>query len=157
LTGPTQNTTQDQLLELQTLFNIEIPLTKHLKLQVANYDGKVLKLNAPLTENVNHSGTAFAGSLNALLTLAGWGIVWFVLQECALQGEIVIQDGACNYLRPVTTDFSATCEKPDHNQLKRFEKTLRERGKARLELCAEIMERNTLAVSFQGRYVVHLR
>ena len=146
---------QDRLRELQKILNTDIPLTQSLGLSVASYDNGRLKLNAPLTENINHAGTAFAGSLNALVTLAGWSIVWLVLQECALQGEIVIQDCTCKYLLPVTTAFSATCIRPESNQLRRFEKTLRERGKARLELSVEIVQDGLLAVSFHGRYVVH--
>ncbi|WP_201359788.1 YiiD C-terminal domain-containing protein [Dictyobacter formicarum] len=147
---------QDRLRELQTLLNTEIPITRHFNLTVGAYDERILRLDAPLAENVNHAGTAFGGSLSALLTLAGWSMTWFMLQEYNLTGEIIIQDSNCRYLAPVKKDFSAYCYRPSNEQLGRFEKMLRTHKKGRLELKAEILEGDTLAVSFVGRYVVRL-
>lgn len=147
---------QDRLRELQSLLNQEIPITRHFNLTVGAYNERVLRLDAPLAENVNHAGTAFGGSLSALLALAGWSMVWFLLQEYNLQGEIIIQDSNCRYLAPVKKDFSAYCYHPSDEQSGRFEKMLRVHRKGRLELKADIYESDTLAVSFVGRYVVRL-
>lgn len=146
----------DRLEELQALLHREIPITQHFHLSVAAYTQQLLRLDAPLAENVNHAGTAFGGSLSTLLTLAGWSMVWFVLQEYQLQGEIIIQDCSCKYIYPVKRDFSACCYRPNSFELNRFDKTLRTRGRARLELKAEIIEGDQVAVSFMGRYVVLL-
>lgn len=146
----------DQLEELQALLHKEIPITQHFHLSVGAYSQHLLRLDAPLAENVNHAGTAFGGSLSALLTLAGWSMVWFLLQEYHLQGEIIIQDSSCKYKHPVKCDFSAYCYRPDVEELSRFDKTLRQHGKARLELKAEIVDGDQIAVSFMGRYVVQL-
>ncbi|GCE23469.1 YiiD C-terminal domain-containing protein [Dictyobacter kobayashii] len=147
---------QDRLQELQALLYKEIPITRHFHLTAGAYNERMLRLDAPLAENVNHAGTAFGGSLSALLTLAGWSMIWFMLQELDLQGEIIIQDSSCRYLTPVKKDFSAYCYRPTNEQLGRFEKMLRTHQKGRLELKAEIIEGDTLAVSFVGRYVVLL-
>jgi thioesterase domain-containing protein len=146
---------QDHLFELQNTLYKEIPITRHFNLTVGSYDGHSLRLDAPLAENINHAGTAFGGSLSSLVTLAGWGIVWFILRESQLEGEIVIQDGACNYLLPVTRDFSAYCYKPEASQITRFERMLRSHGRARLELEAVVLDEDKVAVSFRGRYVVN--
>jgi len=79
-----------------------------------------------------------------------------MLRELDIAANIIIQDSTCNYLRPVTRDFSASCRKPDPANINKFEKTLRTRGKARLELQSEIHEAGKAAVSFKGRYVIHL-
>ncbi|GAC1510992.1 MAG: thioesterase domain-containing protein [Ktedonobacteraceae bacterium] len=146
---------QDHLFELQQTLYKEIPITQHFHLTVGGYDERCLRLDAPLAENINHAGTAFGGSLSSLLTLAGWGIVWLIMREKRLEGEIVIQDGACNYLLPVTRDFSAYCHKPEEAQVARFERMLRSHGRARMELEATIPQADKVAVSFHGRYVVH--
>ena len=146
---------QGHLFELQNTLYTEIPITRHFNLKVGSYDGHSLRLDAPLAENINHAGTAFGGSLSSLVTLAGWSIVWFILRESHLEGEIVIQDGACNYLLPVTRDFSAYCYKPEASQIARFERMLRSHGRARLELEAVILDDDKVAVSFRGRYVVN--
>jgi thioesterase domain-containing protein len=144
----------DRLEELQALLYKEIPITQHFHLSVGAYTQRLLRLDAPLAENVNHSGTAFGGSLSSMLTLAGWSMVWFLLQEYHLQGEIIIQDSSCKYMHPVKRDFSAYCYRPTSLELDRFDKMLRTRGRGRLELKAEIVDGEQLAVSFIGRYVV---
>lgn len=146
----------DRLQELQALLYKEIPITQHLHVTVGAYTGHMLRLDAPLAVNINHAGTAFGGSLSTLVTLAGWSMVWFMLQERGIRGEIVIQDSVCKYLTPVTHDFSAFCYCPDIAQGERFDKMLLLHKKGRLELKAEIMDGDTLAVSFVGRYVVLL-
>ena len=83
-------------------------------------------------------------------------MVWFLLQEYHLQGEIIIQDSSCKYIHPVKRDFSAFCYRPRSSELDRFDKVLRARGRGRLELKAEIVEGDRVAVSFNGRYVVLL-
>ncbi len=147
---------KDQLRALQETLYREIPLTKHLGITVESYDDERLTLKAPIEPNRNHKQTAFAGSLNAVVTLAGWGLLWLVLRELNLATTIVIQESVSSYLRPVTNDFSARCRKPDSTHLAHFENMLRKKGKARLELAAEIDEGEEVAVSFKGRYVVLL-
>lgn len=145
---------QNQLQDLQENLHRDIPLTKHLKLSVSSYNTSYLVLHAPLAENSNHMGTAFAGSLISVVTLAGWSMLWFVLKELGIEGEIVIQDSVCNYQAPVTQDFHAFCYKPTSAQIHKFAQMLIKRGKARLELQAEIIESGEVRVSFTGRYVV---
>ena len=95
-------------------------------------------------------------SLNALVTLAGWSLIWLVLDTARLSGKIVIQDSTIQYLRPVTQDFVARCCQPETGDLARFLTMLRRKGRARLGLQAEIHEADACAVSFSGRYVVQL-
>ena len=142
--------------ELEATLHHEIPITRALGLTVESYDGQTLRLKAPLEPNINHKDTAFAGSLNAVVTLSGWGMVWLILKEAGIAGKIVIQDSQINYLLPVATGFTAECRLPDPAQVRRFTTMLLKKGKARLELSAEIRTGSDLAVSFQGRYVAHL-
>ncbi len=81
-----------RLQELQEILAREIPITQHLGISIESYDKTGLTLKAPLQQNINHKSTAFAGSLNALLTLAGWGLLWLLLQERDMHAQIVIQE-----------------------------------------------------------------
>ncbi len=119
----------DFVAELQATLAHEIPITQQLRITVESYDGECLILRAPFAQNINHKATAFAGSLTALLTLAGWGLLWLVLKEHKLAAQIVIQESVSSYLRPVTSDFSARCCKPDATQIAHLETMLRKRGK----------------------------
>lgn len=143
------------LAPLQQVLNHEIPLTAAIGLQVTGFRDGRLTLSAPLAPNVNHKDTAFAGSLTAVLTLSGWSVVWLLLEEHGLSGQIVIQDCSVRYLHPVTRDFTAGCALPEAAAVDRFVTTFRRRGLARLELRAEIHEAGQLAVEFTGRYVAH--
>ena len=139
--------------ELQATLDHEIPITREIGIKVTQYDGEQLALAAPIERNINHKATAFAGSLNAVMTLAGWGMIWMLLKELDMAGTIVIQDSARHYRRPVTGDFTAICHRPGIEQLDQFARTLREKGRARLELEATIHEHDVLVMAFQGRYV----
>jgi thioesterase domain-containing protein len=146
----------DALQRLQATLHNQIPLSRTMGLAVGAYDNGCLTLHAPLKPNINDKDTAFAGSLNALVTLTGWSLTWLVLDSAALHGEIVIQDSTIQYLRPVTRDFVARSCLPEANDVTRFLTLLRRRGLARLELQAEIHEAGVCAVSFSGRYVVQM-
>ncbi len=124
---------------------------------VEKYDNTGLALKAPLARNTNPKGTAFAGSINALLTLAGWGLIWLVLKELDIPGDIVIQNSSIGYVQPVTGDFAATCHRPTQADIDRMGQTLKKKGKARIELSAEIYQDDRIAADFKGRYVIHLQ
>jgi thioesterase domain-containing protein len=141
---------------LQATFDHEIPITREIGIRVAHYNGEQLALTAPIERNINHKATAFAGSLNSVVTLAGWGMIWLLLKELDIAATIVIQDSSNHYRRPVTQDFTAICSRPGPEQVEQFAHMLREKGRARLELAATISERDVLVMSFQGRYVALL-
>lgn len=148
---------------LQETLEHEIPLTRAIGLTVVRYDAAGLALRAPLASNTNHKATAFAGSLNAVATLAGWGFVWLALRERCLSGTVVIHESGAHYRLPVDGDFVAVCHAPAAAQLDAFVATLRRRGKARLALTIEIRQDGDggsdgapVAVAFSGSYVALL-
>jgi len=144
----------DLVRELQAVLHHEIPLSRQMGLTVQRYDGVCLALGAPLAPNINHKATAFAGSLNAVMTLAGWGTVWLLLAERGLHGTIVIQESTSRYQLPVGHDFTATCRVPSADETERFLAGLRRRGKARLALKVDILDGDgRVAVAFTGMYV----
>ena len=120
------------------------------------YDEKGLVLKVPLAGNANPKGTAFAGTINSLTTLAGWGSIWLLLKELDINGYVVIQNSQISYLRSVADDFAALCHRPSQDEVDRLEQSLRKKGKARLELKVEIWQEDGVAVEFKGRYVVRL-
>lgn len=143
--------------ELQALLSQELPITLHLGVEVLRLDQNGLELRLPLAANRNHKGAAFAGSLNAAATLAGWGVLVDALERSGVDAHVVIQDSSVRYLAPVYTDAVARCGAPDPALLERALVTFRRRGLARLTLSAEIAEQGACAVTFQGRYVFHRR
>jgi len=147
---------RSHLVALKKKLRAEIPATRLLGIEPARCNSGALVLKAPLAPNRNDKGTAFAGSLCAIATLAGWSAIWLALRDAGLEGIIVIQDSSIRYLRPVTRDFEARCSMPAPAQLARFLAALRKQGKARLKLRVVIPKAGTDAVTFTGRYVARL-
>ena len=139
---------------LERTLHDEIPLSQAMGIRVAGYDGKSLKLAAPLAPNINHMSTAFGGSLYSLAVLCGWGMLYLKLAEAAQHKHIVIQQSDIRYLLPVDHDMQAECHLDDA-AFQRFMRTLRKHDRARLALDVVIKHHGRPAVEFSGRYVVH--
>ncbi|HEV2761821.1 MAG TPA: YiiD C-terminal domain-containing protein [Pyrinomonadaceae bacterium] len=138
-------------LQIQELFYSKIPITRALGVRVEEYDGGRLVLVAPLGENVNHMGTAFGGSLNALAVLSGYGLLWLELRDT--ESHIVIRDSSISYDRPVRGDIRAVCVRPGEETLEAFRRSFRQKGKARIVLSATVEDGGVVAVRFRGTFV----
>jgi thioesterase domain-containing protein len=141
----------DLARQIQELLHSKIPITRAMGVRVAEYDGRRLVLSAPLDANVNHLGTAFGGSLNALAVLSGYGLLWLELRddEC----HIVIRDSSISYERPVRGEICAICVLPEAEVLAEFRQTFHQKGKARIALTATIEDQGVTAVRFRGTFV----
>lgn len=143
------------LVELQGKLEREIPMCAQMGIRVSanGADGLVMRL--PLDPNRNHQQTAFAGSLNALCTIAGWGSVYLLLRELARDGGIVIRRSSIRYHEPVTSpDIFARCQPISREARQYFLDMLDDKGQAKLDLVVEIAGAAGPAVSFNGSYVV---
>src|SRR5215210_4824960 len=137
--------------QIQELFYSKIPITRAMGVRVEHYDGERLVLSAPLAENVNHLGTAFGGSLNALAVLSGYGLLWLELRDT--ECHIVIRESSISYERPVRGQLRATCARPAEEALEHFKQTFHQKGKARIALSATIEDQGETAVRFHGTFV----
>jgi thioesterase domain-containing protein len=136
---------------IQELLHGKIPITRAMGVKVEGYDGRRLILSAPLAENVNHLGTAFGGSLNALAVLSGYGLLWLELrdEEC----HLVIRESSISYERPVRGELRASCTLPGAEELAEFKRTFQHKGRARITLAATIEDEGVTAVRFRGTFV----
>lgn len=144
---------KDTLRTLQTALHAQIPLTQAMRVEVVALDGRGLRLKAPLEPNLNQERSAFAGSINALATLAGWGMAWSLIRGTDLEASILIQDSHIHYQHPVEQDFCALCLPPVPTEARHFLDSLRRRGRGRLSLNAEIQVGDQIMARFAGRYV----
>ena len=138
-------------LRIQELLNSKIPITRAMGVRVEDYDGERLALSAPLDLNVNHLGTAFGGSLNALAVLSGYGLLWLELQDT--ECHIVIRRSSISYEHPVRGELRAICVRPEAQTLARFKETFHQTGRARITLSATIEDDGIVAVRFEGTFV----
>ena len=127
--------------ELARVLMEELPITQSLGIGVATAEVNRVVLTLPLAANRNHKGTVFAGSLNAVATLAGWS-----------------QDATIRYLEPAHGDVRATCSGVDPAELDRAMAILTRRGRARVALAVEVHDPDQrLVATLAGRYVIHRR
>jgi thioesterase domain-containing protein len=151
--SPRRGAAPDLLRALRDKLRRDMPITRALGLRVAGREGGGLLLGSPLAPNVNHKGTAFAGSLNATATLAGWGTIWLLLREHGIRSHVVIQDSTVHYVRPVTGDFTARCKAPSPGAAERLVHAVLKKGRGRIELDVTVADASGDAVRFHGRYV----
>jgi thioesterase domain-containing protein len=120
-----------------------------------DYDGRTLRLGAPLPANVNDKGCAFGGSLCGLMTLAAWGWVMVNLKLAGHDGaEIYVADSQIRYLAPLYEDLVAEAAPAEGEQWTQFLRTFEQRGKARISMQARVPIRaGGEATLFSGRFV----
>lgn len=136
---------------VERYFYDKIPLTLAMGLRVEASDDSKFVVTAPLSENYNHLGTAFGGSLSAIAMIAGYG---FLFQQLpSNQGHVVVREANIKYLKPLTHDIRATCHRPEESALEKFQKKFAKVGRASIELRVTIEDEGRIAVEFTGSYV----
>jgi thioesterase domain-containing protein len=141
--------------ELQATLEREIPMSAQMGIRVhgGGPDGLIMRM--PLVPNRNHQQTAFAGSLSALCTIAGWGYVFLLLRELGRGGNIVIHRSTIKYLEPVTSsEIYALCRSVSATETQHFLEMLDDKGQTKLDVSVEVAGKTGPAVSFRGSYVV---
>jgi thioesterase domain-containing protein len=139
------------LRETEASFHRLIPITRAMGVQLTGYDGSQLVIEAPLSLNHNHLGTAFGGSLNTIATLAGYGLVWLELGDPA--SHVVIRESSIAFRHPVTKDIRAICRRPDQATMTEFKEHFLRKNRARLRLRATIEQDGKVCVEFEGVFV----
>lgn len=147
---------EDSTLErLQQTLRSEMPITVPMEIEVVSWDDGRLTMQMPLGPNRNHQYSAFAGSLNALCTIVGWGTIFVLLQRESIDGNIVIRRSKIRYFRPVrTVEFLAVGLPIDPSRSDYFFELLRSKGKSKIDIEVEIADEQGPYVKFEGSYVV---
>lgn len=140
----------DAVRLLQEYLDHAIPLVPQMQVRVVELGAHELVLEAPLEPNRNHIGTVFGGSLNALGTLACWGLVWLALHGRG--AHIVIHEGRMKFDRPASGAFHAACAIPGDDMLGSFIAQYEQRGRARIALTAKVSCDGADVATFEGRF-----
>ena len=110
-------------------FNAMAPL-QHIQAHVLDFDGRHLRVAAPISANLNDKGTAFGGSMTSLMTIAGWLLVSQKLIDSDVFPDVYVTESQAHFSRVVTTDMVATVWLAS-NTLENLGLQLRRRGKVR--------------------------
>ncbi len=127
------------LNEINTYIHQHIPMTAAIGARVDSFDGQRVAVSAPLEPNLNHRNTAFGGSLAALGIVSGWVLLFLKLKESGIANRLVISKSSFDFLEPVDGAFSAICQLPVTEEWGEFLRTLKRRGRSRINLHSEII------------------
>ena len=145
----------DALAALHETLHREMPICVAMDIRPTAWDAGRLSMRMPLEPNRNHQYSAFAGSLNALCTTAGWGAVFLLLRSEGLEGNIVIRRGEIRYLRPVRSPQIVAQTLPVAADAEGFFfELLRSKGRSKIDVSAEIADAEGVLVRFTGAYVI---
>lgn len=139
--------------ELEHFLHEHIPLARAMSVRIVAADGDGLVLAAPLAANKNHHGTLFGGSASALAILAAWGWIHLRLDDEGLDPDLVIQKSSMRFVAPGRSDVTARCRGATDAAWRRFLRTYRRFGRARLELEAVLASEGEEVAWLRGAFV----
>ncbi|TNF92052.1 MAG: hypothetical protein EP297_14155 [Gammaproteobacteria bacterium] len=141
---------EKKLLESRILEGI--PLSRSMAFEVMELDSATITVKGNQHENINVHGTAFAGSLYCICTLAVWGLVYSRLPANA---SLVIVNGHIDYLKPVIGDIIANGSvRPD--EIENFLDVLESEGRSSINASADIHHDQVKAVHFTAKLYARL-
>ena len=137
--------------EAEQYFHNQIPITSAMRVRVVECDENRFVVEAPVTENSNHLGTAFGASINAVATLAGYGFLWNALRDDGC--HVVIAESSIRFIRPVRKTIRAICLRPVADDWNLFRSNLATNGKASLQVRVTVEEEEQKSAEFNGTFV----
>jgi len=137
--------------ELEQRIRRGIPVAAQMDFRVRDLEDDAITVVGGGAENVNVHGTAFAGSLYAIATLALWGLVHARLPANA---ALVLAEGGIKYRQPVIGEIVARCAVPPA-EMAAFLQRLQERGRAVLTATVVVPGADGIAAEYRG--MVHAR
>ena len=123
--------------------------------RVVSNDDRGVAVEAPVALNSNHLRTAFGGSINAVATLAAYGLLWLELDAPGV--HVVVAESSIRFLRPVRETIRAVCARPSPEEWEAFQTEFQSAGKARLKLHVKVVEAEQTAAEFEGTFVARSR
>lgn len=131
-----------------------LPTARHMRLSVSDYSDGALTLTAPLGPSINDKQTAFGGSIYVVAVMACWGSVYLHCVESGLDPDIVVAKAEIEYLLPVPSDIVARSLPAEDADWQGFFTRFEERGRAKIELCSEVIVNGEVAARFKGLYAI---
>lgn len=142
---------------LQGLMEREIPLARHIGIEVEAADDETVALRAPLAPNTNHHGTAFGGSIFSLAVLTGWAWLTRHLAVLEIAAVAVVQESNIQYLAPARGALHARLTAPATAAVSKLERMLERADRGRIRLHVDVHVARTLIARFDGLFVATRR
>lgn len=134
----------------------KIPLLASMKAKVFKLSDLEFSIEAPLDPNKNHLMSAFGGSIAALATAAGWGLLMGELKKGNISASVVVVKSSIKYMQPVMSDFIASCKKESMVQWSGFFDKLKSNSHSKIKLCVKVVCNNQVCAVLEGTFLARL-
>lgn len=127
--------------------------TRALGIEIAEWSGDQAVLTAPLGPSLNDKGTAFAGSIDSILDLAGWSAIMLSLRDAGIEADVMIVKSETEYTAAVRGDMAAMA-KIAPEEMERLLRELAETGRSRLSLQCQLTSANRECALMTAQYAI---
>jgi thioesterase domain-containing protein len=138
--------------ELEQRIREGIPIAAQMAFRVCDLQPNSITVTAGCDENINVHGTAFAGSIYTICTLALWGLVTARLPEGA---TLVLSESNIRYRQPVLGEIDAYC-KIEHESFESFLTKLHQLGRSHLQANVVVPGIEGAAAEYNGTVFARL-
>jgi thioesterase domain-containing protein len=138
--------------ELEQRIREEIPIAAQMAFRVRDLQLNSIAVIAGCDENVHVHGTAFAGSIYTICTLALWGLITARLPEGT---TLVLAEGSIRYHQPVVGAIDAYCT-IEQERFESFLSQLDQLGQSRLEASVIVPGIEGAAAEYNGTVFARL-
>jgi thioesterase domain-containing protein len=142
---------ESALRRAEEFFHEQIPITRAMGVRAVANDESGFTVEAPVALNSNHLRTAFGGSINAVATLAAYGLLWLELDDPG--AHVVVAESSIRFLHPVREMIRAVCQRPNPGEWKAFHANFASARKGRIKLRVNVVEAGHSAAEFEGTFV----
>ncbi len=146
----------ESISRLEKYLKDKIPLVKALKAEIKEIDSESVKIWAPLAPNHNHMGSAFGGSISALLILGGYTWLYHFMMSQGYEVHVILKSCEIDYKFPINEDLIVSAHAPKAQQIDKFLSSFKRRKLGRIQIESEIRLGGKLAAILRGEYVVKM-
>lgn len=132
--------------ELEQRIRDGIPIAAQMAFRVRELKPYTIQVTGGADENINVHGTAFAGSLYSICTLALWGLISARIPDGA---TLVLTEGNILYRQPVIGEIDARCT-IEEESMENFLSRLHQRGRSRLQATVLVPGLEGAAAEYNG-------
>ena len=145
-----------QLPVFQDFLYAHIPLVKSMQMELSAISEQFLLAQAPLAPNINDKKTVFGGSSAALMTVCGWSLIKFQLEQRGVFNDVVIYQANTQWKQAQTDDLiiKVQTQKPiDWQQI--CHNLITDKKKLKIDMACQVLNQNNeICCSMLGNYVV---
>lgn len=142
--------------DLEKTIRQQIPALRQFSFHISELTPRTIRVDARLSDHINHKGTAFGGSLYQVALVASYGLFLHLMELNKIQThDFVISKGEMHYRAPVTGNFHATLRVSEADA-DHFLQTLQSQKKAELWLRTQVYTAQKLGAELKARFVAFL-